>query len=46
LTSLSPPPLGILSNFDASRLALRYEMAVGFNLSQDTTHLHHLLEAV
>jgi len=37
--------LGILFGFDAGRLALRYEMAVGFNLPQDTTHLHHLLEA-
>jgi len=37
--------LGILFGFDAGRLALRYEMAVGFNLSQDTARLHHSLKA-
>jgi hypothetical protein len=45
LIALSPSPLGVLFGFDAGRLALRYEMPIGFNLTQDPTHLHHSLKA-
>jgi len=37
--------MGILFGFDTGRLALRYEMAVVFNLPQDPAHLHHSLKA-
>jgi hypothetical protein len=43
--SLTPPSLGILFGFNAGSLALGYEMAVGFQLTQYTAHLHHSLKA-
>jgi hypothetical protein len=41
---LSQP--GVLLGFDTGRFAPGHEMPVGFNFTQNTTHLHHLLEAV
>jgi len=37
--------LGVLFGFDAGCVSLGYEMPVSFRLTQNATHLHHLLKA-
>jgi hypothetical protein len=34
----------VLLGFDTGRLALGYEMPVGFHFTQDAAHLHHFLK--
>jgi hypothetical protein len=46
LVALSSPPLSVLLGFEAGRLALRYEVPVGFYFAQDAAYLHRLLKAV